>query len=206
LNATCERCSRPVLRRSLAEEYAQKAIALNDSCAKAYLLVGHLNLLQRKHEEAINYAEKAVTLNPNDPHILAVLALFMHFDGRFEESVTLGKKAMRLSPSYPTWLLSGGSTGYIMAERYEEAIAAGKLLLTRSDKSERDAIAAHRSLAQAYMALGQSDEARLHIEEGQNINPKVFNLAVQREGAMRFYRNPVHAERFIALLQKAGLH
>ena len=205
MNATCERCSRPVLRRSLAEEYAQKAIALNDSCAKAYLLVGHLNLLQRKHEEAINYAEKAVTLNPNDPHILAVLALFMHFDGRFEESVTLGKKAMRLSPSYPTWLLSGASAGYIMAERYEEAIAAGKLLLTRSDKSERDAIAAHRSLAQAYMALGQSDEARLHIEEAQKIDPKVFNLGVQRERAMRSYRDPADAERFIALLRKAGL-
>jgi len=189
----------------LAGEYAQKAIALNDSCAKAYLLVGHLNLLQRKYEEAIKYAEKAVTLNPNDPHILAVLALFMHFDGRFEESVALGKMAMRLSPSYPTWLLSGASAGYIMAERYEEAIAAGKLLLSRSDKSERDAIAAHRSLAQAYMALGQSDEARLHIEEAQKIDPKVFNLGVQRERAMRSYRDPADAERFIALLRKAGL-
>jgi len=39
----------------------------------------------------------------------------------------------------------------------------------------------------------------------KKIDPKVFNLAVQREGAMRFYRNPVDAERFIALLRKAGL-
>jgi tetratricopeptide (TPR) repeat protein len=79
-------------------------------------------------------------------------------------------------------------------------------LLSRSNKSERDAMAAHRSLAQAYMALGQSDEARLHIEEGQKIDPKVFNLAVQREGAMRLYRDPADAERFIALLRKAGLN
>jgi len=189
----------------LAEEYAQKAITLNDSCAKAYLLVGFLRLAQKKYEEAIKYAEKAVALNPNDPHMVAGLAMAMHFDGRFEESVELGKKAMRLSPSYPTWLLGNQSEICIMAGRYEEAIAAGKLLLSRSNRSERDAIAAHRSLAQAYIALGRSDEARLHIEEGEKINPKVFNLAAQRKVAMRFYRNPADAERFIALLDKAGL-
>jgi adenylate cyclase len=189
----------------LAEEYAQKAITLNDSCAKAYLLVGFLRLAQKKYEEAIKYAEKAVALNPNDPHMVAGLAMAMHFDGRFEESVELGKKAMRLSPSYPTWLLGNQSEICIMAGRYEEAIAAGKLLLSRSNRSERDAITAHRSLAQAYIALGRSDEARLHIEEGEKINPKVFNLAAQRKVAMRFYRNPADAERFIALLDKAGL-
>jgi adenylate cyclase len=195
----------PAESLKLAEEYAQKAIALNDSCAKAYILVGALRWVQRKYEEAIKYGEKAVALNPNDPHMLAGLALTMHVDGRFEESVALYKKAMRLSPSYPTWLLRDQSVIYIMAGRYEEAIAASKLLLSRSDKSERDAIAAHRSLAQAYIALGRSDEARLHIEEGRKVNPKVFNLPVQRQNAMRYYRDPADAERFIALLQKAGL-
>ena len=188
-----------------AGECAQKAIALNDSCAKAYSLVGHLNLLQRKYDDAIKYGEKAVSLNPNDPHMLCALAQPMNYNGNFDESIALVKKAMRLCPNYPTYFLTLLSQSCFMAGRYEEALAAGELLLSRSDKSERDARNAHMVLARAYAELGQIDRASLHIEEARKMNPKAITLARSREYAMRFYRDPAHAERSIASLRKAGL-
>ena len=188
-----------------AGEYAQKAIALNDSCAKAYALVGHLRLLQRNYDEAIKYGEKAVALNPNDPHMLAIFSIITHFDGRFEESIALIKKAMRLCPNYPAYFLNFMCRYYIMAGRYEEAITASNLLLFRSDRSEWDAMCAHISLAQAYVGLGRSDEARLHIEEGRKMNAEVFTLGWNRERATRSYRDPADAERLVAMLLKAGM-
>ena len=188
-----------------AGEYAQKAIALNDYCAKAYALVGHLRLLQRNYDEAIKYGEKAVALNPNDPHMLAIFSIITHFDGRFEESIALIKKAMRLCPNYPAYFLNFMCRYYIMAGRYEEAITASNLLLFRSDRSEWDAMCAHISLAQAYVGLGRSDEARLHIEEGRKMNAEVFTLGWNRERATRSYRDPADAERLVAMLLKAGM-
>ena len=62
----------PVQSMGGALECAQKAIDLSDSCAKAYALVGYINLLNRKFDESIENGEKAVRINPNDPQMLLI--------------------------------------------------------------------------------------------------------------------------------------
>jgi len=126
----------PVQSIKRAEECAQKAIALNDLTSKAYAVMGSIRRMQRKFDEAIEYGEKSVALNPNDPHMLVLLAGNMNSIGRFEESIALVKKAMRLSPYYPAYFMGTLSTSYLLAERYEEALAVSKLLLARSRKGE----------------------------------------------------------------------
>ena len=186
-----------------ALECGQKAIDLSNSCAKAHSLMGYINLLNRKFDEAIENGEKAVSINPNDPIILTALAAIMHFNGKFDESIALVKNAMRLCPYYPATFLTQLSMSYFLAGRYEEALAASKLMLARADKGEFSPLMAHMSLAEAYIGLGQDQKARVHTEEVLKINPN-FSLANERK-RLYFYRDPSHLERHIDALRKAGL-
>jgi len=52
-----------------------------------------------------------------------------------------------------------------LAGRYEEALAAGELMLARAHKGEFSPFMAHMSLAEAYIGLGQDQKARAHAEE-----------------------------------------
>ena len=185
-----------------ALECAQKAIGLSDSCAKAYGLMGWIKLLNRKFDEAIENGEKAVAINPNDPVMLHILAGIMHYNGKFDESIALVKNGMRLCPYYPAFFLRTLFLSCFLAGRYEEALAAGELLLSRAKKGEFSPLLAHISLAKAYIALGQDEKARTHVEEMLKINPN-FLSADQRK--MYFYKDPAHLERHIDALRKAGL-
>jgi adenylate cyclase len=193
----------PVQSMERALECAQKAVGLSDSCAKACALMGYINLLQRRFDEAIENGEKAVRINPNDPIMLDILASIMHFNGKFHESIALVKNAMRLCPYYPALFLSPLSTSYFLAGRYEEALAASELMLARADKGEFNPLFAHTSLVEAYIGLGQDQKARAHAEEVLKIDPN-YSLADVRK-RMYFYRDPAHLERHIDALRKAGL-
>ena len=193
----------PVQSMERALECAQKAIGLSDSCAKAYDLMGFINLLNRKFDEAIENGEKAVRINPNDPTMLENLGVIMYFNGKIDESIALIKNAMRLCPSYPAFYLHHLSMAYFLAGRYQEALAASELLLARAHKGEFSPLSAHTDLAEAYIGLGQNDKARAHAEEVLKINPN-YSLADLRK-RIYFYRDPAHLERCIDALRKAGL-
>jgi adenylate cyclase len=185
-----------------ALECTQKAIGLSDSCAKAYGVMGLINLPQKKFDEAIENGEKAVRLNPNDPIMLSGLAAIMHFSGKFDESIALVKNAMRLCPYYPAFYLRVLTGSYFLAGRYEEALAAGELLLARAQKGEFSPFLAHSDLAEVYIGLGEEDKARAHVEEMLKINPN-YSLADVRKRMI--YRDPAHLERRIDALRRAGL-
>jgi adenylate cyclase len=188
------------LERAL--ECAQKAVSLSDFSAKAYALMGRINLIHRKFDEAIENGERAVRINPNDPVMLVILGMIMHFNGKFDESIALVKNAMRLCPSYPAYYLDQLSMSYFLAGHYEEASTAGELLVARAHKGEFSPLLAHRDLAVAYIGLGQDQKARAQAEEMLKINPN-FSLANARK--LYFYRDPSHLERQIDALRKAGL-
>jgi adenylate cyclase len=193
----------PVQSMERALECGQKATGLTDSCAKAHALMGYINLLNRKFDEAIENGERAVRINPNDPIMLSILASIMQCNGKLDESIALLKNAMRLCPSYPAFFLIQLSVSYSLAGRYQEALAAGELMLARAQKGEFSPLLAHASLAEAYVGLGQDDKARAHAEEVLKINPN-YSLADLRK-RMYFYRDPAHADRRIEALRKAGL-
>jgi TolB-like protein len=189
------------MKRAL--ECAQKAISLSDSCATAYALMAQISIDQRKFDEAIRHGEKGVRINSNDPHMIYVLAVIMHFNGKFDESIALIGKASRLCPYYPAMHLDILSMSYFLTGRYEEALAAGQLLLGRAQKGEFSPFLVHMRLVEAYIGLGQDDKARAHAEEVLKINPNSPLADEQRR--FESYKDPSHMERHLNALRKAGL-
>ena len=187
-------------KRSLgrAEELVQKALALDDSLAKAYSYLGRIYLTKRQHEKAIAEGERALSLAPNSAFVHAALAFSLYYAGRHEEAILLLKKAIRLNPIPRSWYLSTLGAAYRLTGRYEEAISAYKKALHRAP----DSLFAHLGLASAYNLLDREEEARAEAEEFLRIDPK---FSLDHFAKRLFFKNQADRELVIDSLRKAGL-
>jgi len=184
------------------EECVQKALSINGSTPLALSYMGGILTRQGKWDEGLEYNERALSINPNDPRIMFFLALALEARGRFDEAIAIGQKILRISPYYPAMYLSYLASVYPAAGRYEEAIKVCELMLEPSRKGELNPVYAHLFLAEAYVGLGQLDEARAHAEQVMKIDPK---YSLEGHKRLTFYRDRAIGERRLAALRKAGL-
>jgi len=185
-------------------QISQKVLALNDSDPDVCALLGVVYLRQKRYKEAIAEGKKATELGPTNAHAYLFLAVTMNTVGRFDDAIELVKKAMRVHPYYPAYYLMWLGAAYRMTGRYEEALTVYKQLLDRSLKGEFPPFVSHLFLAEVYAELGQDEKARTHAAEVLRLNPK-FSLKKIRRVATYGYKDPVHLERRVNALRKAGL-
>ena len=107
------------------------------------MLFGMVYLLQRKFDQAIAEGEKAIALGPNNATDHYLFSFILSRTGRPEEAIAMAEKALRLHPYYPARYLGALASSYLLAGRYEEAMAKYKEFLKRDDKDLRWAIFAH---------------------------------------------------------------
>jgi TolB-like protein/cytochrome c-type biogenesis protein CcmH/NrfG len=180
---------------------AKKAIALDDRDAMAHVVLGRIQLLRCKHEDAIAELETALSLNPNlaDAHHGLGVALTM--SGRPEEALPQFEKAIRLSPYDPrvssfhemrAWTL-------LVMGRHDEAVVSARIAVRKHNAD----IWAYSTLGAALGHLGYRDEAKSALEELLKRKPD-FSVGFVRQFV--FYdRIPDHLELYLEGLRKAGL-
>jgi adenylate cyclase len=181
-----------------ATELAQKSITLDDSLPNSHFVLGWIYLWKKQHDRAIAEAERAIALDPNFVSGYVELGDILTFAGQPEKAIELIEKAMRLSPRFPSFYLNNLGAAYLMARRYDEAIAALKKCLAHAPNY----FYAHMNLATAYSELGREEEARSEAAEVLRINPQ-FSLEVLKQTAP--VKDPAVAERVFSALRKAGL-
>ena len=186
----------------LAGQWAQRALAIDDTDGLAYTLLGRIYTIQRKYEKAIAAGERALEVEPGRAHNYSALALTMLYAGKSEEALVLIKKAMRLSPYYDETMLHVAGMVHFFAGRFEEGIPIYKEGVRRakgvvSDNSQRLLIA-------SYMKLGREDEARAEAKKLLQRNPK-YSLKRTSNYFKRVFKDPAMVNPFIEALRKAGL-
>ena len=87
----------PVARKR-AYEAAAKALELDSNLPRAYSVLGVLQVMDSRYDEAIESANKAITLGPNDADAYVNLALVLMFSGRPAEALAAVETALRLNP------------------------------------------------------------------------------------------------------------
>ncbi|MBI3302542.1 MAG: adenylate/guanylate cyclase domain-containing protein [Deltaproteobacteria bacterium] len=184
------------LERTL--EWAQKALALNDSLANAHVLLGWAYLFKKQHDQARAEFERSIALDPNEVFGYAYLALILNFAGRPAEAIGLIEKALRLDPRNRFFSLNVLGGAYRLMGRYEEAIVT----LRRAINANPNYLPPHTLLAAIYSELGREEEARAEAAEVLRINPN-FSLEVYRQRLP--FKNQAESERYLAALRKAGL-
>jgi adenylate cyclase len=188
----------PAQEQARAEELAHKALAIDPSGPRPYILLQNISLDRRRYDEAVGYAEKGVALAPNDATTLAQLGRTLTSAGRPEEALPVIQRAMRLSPRTPPNILRYEGEAYYAMGQYEKAIAAFERARARNPKGAPALI----GLAMAYAELDRMDEARAAAQELLKVNPtfsaKVFANA-------RDNKDRTIPERLFTALRKAEL-
>jgi len=191
----------PTQSLALAEELAQKTLAVDDYSAQAYALLSSVYMVKRQHDKAVVYGEKALALGPNIADMKAAVAVPFMYSGRPEEAIELVKKAMRLSPYYPAWYLAVLGIAYRITGQYEEAITS--LETWRARANPRSALP-YLSLAYTYVEAGRGEEAQAAVAEVLKRKPKA-SIKGYAKSKLFPYKNPADIERVLDSLRKAGM-
>jgi adenylate cyclase len=181
-----------------AYRMAQKAIALNDSEAEAYMLLGSLDLTKRRYDEAISEGQRAVILAPNSSEGYFWLARILIFSGRPTEALVAAEKGVRLNPRHPGYCLIVVAGAYMYMGRFEEARSTFEQALVTQPNDP----AMHMWLAVVDVELGRNDDARAEAAEVLRLSPH-YSLAAWQQ--VYQYKDPALPERWLADLRKAGL-
>jgi adenylate cyclase len=158
----------PQLSIEKSEAALRKGISLNPQSDFAYANLGHLYLMQERHDEAVVAGEKSVALNPNGDFNMTLLGITFNYVRRYEEAITLFKEAQRRNPYCPAWYIHNMGNSYRGLGRWNEAIAECQRALARKP----DHFPALTNLAHIYGAAGRLEEGRGVVKEILRINPE----------------------------------
>src|SRR6266852_731679 len=181
-----------------AYQWAQKAIALNDSEPWAYMLLGVIDLMKRRYDQAISEAQRAVAIAPNLTDGYFWLANILIYSGRPKEAVAAAEKGVRLNPRHPGLWLSQVGFAYLSMGRFKEARSIFEELIVNAPNNP----GYHMVEAIADVELGRNDEARAEAAEVLRLSPHYSLATVQQVYPLK---DPTMEERWLADLRKAGL-
>jgi adenylate cyclase len=188
----------PGRARAQAIQQARKASALNPDLALPGLVLTHIQLADRKYDEALAQVEQAIARAPGDSWGYETKALVLTAVGRHEEALRAMQQALRLDPKPPA--LYYNTLGRIQFALKDYVSAAESL-----EKAAREMIAGVNwqstyYLHATYAYLGRTKE----LEELQQSwwFPQ-FNLTAVRMDA--FYRREEDMEHYLAGLRKANV-
>jgi tetratricopeptide (TPR) repeat protein len=156
----------------VAEEYAQKAVALDPKLPLAHFLLGELHLYHSKIPEAVDEFQKELQLNPGHAPAYYKLADAYSRIQRFDEAEKLLQRSIWLdSTSTGPYILMGK----VLAKKGETELAVRTL--QRALTMDPNNPIPHHLLGQAYRDLGRAEDAErelkvaAQLEERQSAKP-----------------------------------
>jgi adenylate cyclase len=151
-----------------ANEYAQKAISLDERQLYAYMAQVAAYSFQRRYEEAIAAAELAIKVAPGSADAYMGLGASLVFACRSKEALVYLERALRMNPFPGTNYFNMIGTAHLFLRNYEEAVPALKKALSLSPKNQFARI----TLIVTYVEMDRLEEAKAEAEELLVIDPK----------------------------------
>jgi TolB-like protein len=195
----------PAQSLKLSEEWAHRALAIDDNVAYAHNVLGRVYILRRQFEKGIAAAKRAVECEPTNALVIGGLALNLNYAGKPEEALVQAKKAIRLNPYGPYTSLYRDALGFVnyVTRKYEAAITEFKKCLDHQQHGFVARSCWHYLIA-SYMELGQKEEARAEAKKFFEKHPN-FSITAEVNGIKKRYKDLSFLDRHIELLRKAGL-
>ena len=148
----------------VAEEHAQKAVALDPKLPLAHFLLGELYTYKSKIPEAIAEFEKELQINPAHAATYYKLADAYSRVMKFEEAQRLLQRSIWLDATItgPYVLM-----GKVLLNKGETQLAVA--FLERALRMDPNNYIGHHLLGQAYRKLGKTEEAERELKRAQEL-------------------------------------
>ena len=148
----------------VAEEYAQKAAALDPKLPLAHFLLGELYLYKSRVPEAIAEFEKEIAINPGHAPAYYKLADAYSRIQKFEDAERLLQRSI--------WLDATSTGPYILMGKVLEKKGEFELsirALQRAANMDPNNPTTHHLLGQAYRDMGKKDEAESELKLAEEL-------------------------------------
>ena len=182
----------------LGLEYADKALALDDSIPQIYMTRSLLYLAQDQHQAAIEAAQRTIEVHPSYHDGYATLAFIASFSGEYDRAIEAVRRARQINPQGFVIYLAVEGRILFLKRQYEEAV----ILLEQSVERNPGFDSSHLDLAAAYAQLGRLDDAAWSVEEALAISP---DLTLEKLRSDSLYVLDADVEHYYGALRKAGL-
>jgi TolB-like protein len=184
----------------IAERAALAAILADSEDPWAHHALGCAYLFTRRFDDSLAEFELALRLNPNFSLAQGYYGLALSYCGRWEESNVAARRAMRLSPRDPFSPVYYGIAAYaqFVGRNYDEAIRLSREAI----RQRGDFVGAHRVLTAAAGMAGQTDIARVALQEVRRAQP---NISLAWIGSQMPIKLDAERDHYLEGFRRAGL-
>ena len=194
------------LARKRAYEKASRALELDADLSSPYALLGIMQVVNWRYDEAITSAERAVAIGPGDAEAYIALGYVQLFAGNHAEAVHAVEMALRLDPNLSP--MNREIAGLVFLLHGDLAKAVESLERARDDAPAVGDV--RITLAAAYARAGRLQEAKAAIAEGLRLisgseSPARRRSLAALRNAYSHFRNAEDLALIIDALRQAGL-
>lgn len=179
-----------------AEHSALRAISLDETDARAHVLLGRTYARQGQYDRAVDTLRRAVALNRSDPDAWAGLGDALLWSGELSGAIDALETALAADPRLSAEDLFSLGAAYFLAGREGDSIR----VLERATAREDGTPYIYALLAADYARTGRADDAHRAALEARRMNP-FFDQ--QEFGSL--FRRPEDREKLAAALRTTGL-
>ncbi len=149
----------------VAEEYAQKAVALDPKLPRAHFLLGEVHLFKSRIPEAIAEFQKELAINPGDAATYYKLGDAFSRIQKYEDAERVLQRSIWLdSTSTGPYILMGK----VLGKKGENELAIRAL--QHAISMDPNNSMAHHLLGQAYRELGRAEDAQRELKTAEEIS------------------------------------
>ncbi|TRC96835.1 guanylyl cyclase [Mesorhizobium sp. WSM4303] len=189
--------------RKRAYEKASRALELEPDLSSPYAILGIMQVVNRRYEDAIASAKKAVSIGPGDAEAQAALGYVQLCAGNYAEAAAAVETALRLDPDLSAINRETAGLVFLLQGNVDKAIE----ILERS-RDDASTVGNFRfTLAAAYVRGGRLPDAKAEIAVGLRLvagSSYVDSLAGWQMTHAHF-RNPQDLAILVNALRQAGL-
>jgi len=184
----------------IAERAALAAILADSEDPWAHHALGSVYLFTRRFDDSLAEFEVALRLNPNFSLAQGYYGLALSYCGRWEEAEEAAHRALRLSPRDPYSAVYYGIAAYaqFVGRHYDKAIQLSREAI----RQRSDFVGAHRVLTAAAGMAGQTDIARVALQE---LRRSQSNISLAWIANQMPIKDDADREHYLDGLRRAGL-